>query len=56
VLRANEEIITNEDQSILNKDCQYYIEYEPQDYNESSANDTDQTYGFILPKGWVVQE
>lgn len=56
VIREGEAIVTNEDNIILNKDSQYYIECEPQDYIDESVDNTSKSYGFVLPVGWCTQE
>ena len=44
-------IETNEDNVIINKDCQYFIEYDPEHYIVENEE-----YGFILPTGWCVRD
>ena len=44
-------IETNEDNVIINKDCQYFIEYDPEHYTVENEE-----YGFKLPTGWSVQD
>lgn len=44
-------IETNEDNVIINKDCQYFIECNPDDYTVKNTN-----YGFVLPTDWSVQD
>lgn len=46
-----EYIEKNEDNVIINKDCQYFIEYNPEDYTVENKE-----YGFNLPAGWCVQD
>jgi hypothetical protein len=41
----------NEDNVIINKDCQYFIEYDPEHYTVENEE-----YGFKLPTGWSVQD
>lgn len=63
IVLPSDYIETNEENVIINKDCQYFIECGPDDWCDANVyeealpdKELRELYGFILPKGWKVQD